>query len=230
MDEARERLPKDVMLAYHAVLTDPFVGVEPLGLGAFQAVVPMLGEPTFSALAAPPGEGDEGARRRALLDRWVQHAARGTAVRFPETPAQWLDTTEGARVKRTPGAFQDDLLAATGRPFYSAQLGRSGGTPRPWLAWITRHLAGDDVTADGLFLKASNVAFLPADEVTWRRCTAPPACSSTKAALHPLHPRPGGLPAHEELHRLRSPLARAAVQRRPAGRVPRARWLLPSAP
>jgi ATP-dependent helicase YprA (DUF1998 family) len=184
-DAVMDAAPKDLLLALYAVLFDPFTGVEALALAVCDGSVPADQLSAFAALPAPAGVGNDDERRRAVLARWVGHVARKRAVRLRGTPADWLESDQGARVRRVGVAFKDDMQAVVGAPFFNANLSRANGAPRQWLAWLERLFADGPVTANGLIANASTIVLRLADEVPWARC---PVCTRVQR-LSPLTSR-----------------------------------------
>jgi ATP-dependent helicase YprA (DUF1998 family) len=173
--------PKDAIYALYGVLFHDFTGVERLGLATFAGRAAPIRAAAMAALPVPPGTwAADDVRRDSLLSLWVRLAVKGHAVRLGGTPAEWVDSDVGAKIRRTKGGFEDDLKPILGA-LYRPNFQRSGGVTNGWLAWIERALAGGDATADGLLLKASAIQILLHDQVAWARC---PVCTM----VQPLNP------------------------------------------
>lgn len=172
--------PKDVVLSLYGVLFDPYTGLEALALGTFDGLILPLHAQAFAALSAPGGAA---ATKEALVARWVQHLARRRAIRLRGTPADWVESESGARVRRVSGSFQDDLSPLLGTTFYRANFSRANGAPRPWLAWLEGTYAEGPATAQGMIANASLIT-LKLSGVSWSRC---PVCTRVQP-ISPLSP------------------------------------------
>lgn len=160
----------DVLHALYHTLTSRYYGLEPLGLAAFAGEPDALSAVEFDTLAPPPGDAAAGERRQALLNRWVQLAVQKGAVKLEGTPAEWIDSNDGAQISRVSGSFQTQLKADLGSTFHRAQLTRPAGLPKPWLRWLQAGMKTGDVTANGMLVAAGRVRLRLQDEVVWARC------------------------------------------------------------
>ena len=160
--------PKDVLLALHGLLFDPFTGLEALGLGTFGAAVPLMYRTKFDALAVPEGTGTPSERRAALLDLWVRLAVGRSMVRLPNMPPDWIDAPRGSKVHRASGAFAALKHAVPGR-FFTQQLASPNGRPQPWQAALQLAFGDGPATAQGMLVQSGSVA-LVVDGIAWQRC------------------------------------------------------------
>lgn len=154
-----------LMSAIYPVLKDPHTGLRALGLATLSAALSPDEEATLRALPAPPTPTDESedARRRALLDLWLNVVARD-ALFLPTTPRDWLDSDAGARIKRAKATFSGALKDIIGKRWSNTHL-KPGS---PWARFITETFAANE-TANGFYLKASKVT-VEASNIQWRRC------------------------------------------------------------
>jgi hypothetical protein len=165
------RTPEDVLLALSQTISDRYTGVEALGLAAPIGHIPRVAMADLARLPAPPGPAglSEDERRQALVNLWLREAVRAGMLKLPQTPPEWLDSREGGRVRRGKGSFSEPLKAILGSSFYNANLTRTGGRARPWLAWLEQHM-GQDATANGFFLRPNVVKLDLSGGLGWRRC------------------------------------------------------------
>lgn len=162
---------KALMLALYPVLTDPHTGVSALALAVAKPFLSTSEYEELDTLPAPPkidGVDDKQARR-ALLELWVQAALRQRALWLPTTPAEWLDATEGAKIKRLKGGFPGSLKDIVTTRWFNSNLRPSAGTEIPWLRYLERTF-GYSHTANGYIIKSSKIC-LEQENIKWRRCT-----------------------------------------------------------
>lgn len=165
-----QRTNKALMLALYPVLNDAHTGLSALALGTIQASLDGADLRAFEQLAAPPGPDELSAydRRWALLDLWLHDAILSRALYLPTTPAEWLDSSDGAKIKRTTASFPGFVRELVSTAWFNANLRSTAGAPKPWTQFITRAFATNE-TANGFILRASKLRLVTQD-VSWRRC------------------------------------------------------------
>ncbi len=164
------RTNKAIMLALYPVLKDAHTGLSALGLGTIRASLDAADLRALEQVPAPPEPADlsEDERRWALLDLWVNHAVLSHALYLPTTPSEWLDATDGAKIKRTNKSFPGFVKDLVGTRWFNANLRGRAGALTPWMSFITRTFATNE-TANGFILRASKLRVVT-DGILWRRC------------------------------------------------------------
>jgi ATP-dependent helicase YprA (DUF1998 family) len=161
------RVNKALMLAVYPVLKDTHTGLSALAIGTILPALTAVDRQSFDALPVPPtpqGLSDE-EKRSALLDLWVRAAVAAHAVFLPTTPSDWLDSDEGARIRRIKAAFPAPTKELVGNAWFNAHL---NGSSKPWVEFVTRVFARD-TTANGFIVRASRL-FIAIEGIEWRRC------------------------------------------------------------
>lgn len=164
------RTNKALMLALYPVLKDPHTGLSALGLGTIRPSLDQTDLRAFIALPAPPVPADlnEDERRLALLDLWLNDAVLSHALYLPTTPSEWLDSTVGAKIKRTKSSFPAFVKGLVGTKWFNANLKGHSGAPSEWGRFISR-VFGTNETANGFILRASKLQVC-SEDIEWRRC------------------------------------------------------------
>jgi ATP-dependent helicase YprA (DUF1998 family) len=161
------RVNKALMLAVYPVLKDAHTGLSALAIGTVRPTLSAVDRKKFDTLPVPPGPqglSDE-EKRSALLDLWVRAAVAGHAVVLPTTPSEWLDSDEGARIRRIKAAFPPLVKDLVGSAWFNAHL---TGTEKPWVHFVS-HIFARDVTANGFIVRASKL-HIATEGIEWRRC------------------------------------------------------------
>ena len=199
------RTNKALMLALYPVLKDPHTGLSALGLATIRAALDQTDLRAFQSLPAPPEPAtlSEDERRWALLDLWLNDAVLSHALYLPTTPSEWLDASDGAKIRRTKATFPPFVKELVGTKWFNANLKARAGSPSEWGRFLSRTF-GVNETANGFILRASKVQVV-SKGIDWRRCdtctSAQPfnplasdscrvrpgrsACSGTTSALQP---------------------------------------------
>lgn len=165
-----QRTNKALMLALYPVLKDPHTGLSALGLATIRAALDQTDLKAFHNLPAPPGPASltEEERRWALLDLWLNDAVLSHAMYLPTTPSEWLDATDGAKIKRTKSTFPSFVKELVGTKWFNANLKGSAGAPSEWGRFLSK-VFGTSETANGFILRPSKLQVI-SDGVEWRRC------------------------------------------------------------
>lgn len=173
-----QRTNKALMLALYPVLKDPHTGLSALGLAAIKPCLGTAEEQALALLPAPPipSESTEEDGRYALLELWATTAVSGHSIYLPTTPSEWLDASEGAKIKRVKASFPSMVKDLVGARWFNTHL-RARGTSTAWSQFITRTFAVSE-TANGFVVRAAKLR-LVSEGISWRRCdtctTAQPA-------------------------------------------------------
>ena len=150
---------KALMVAVYPVLSDAHTGLSALGLAAFKPNLSSSDERDLAQLPAPafPSHLDENGRRLALLELWLADAVRRHALFLPTSPSEWLDSDDGATIRRVKGNFPEMVKNLVTSRWFSANLRKRAGQQPPWLAFIARTF-GVFPTANGFVLRAAKCA------------------------------------------------------------------------
>ena len=200
-----QRTNKALMLALYPVLKDPHTGLNALGLATIRASLDPTDLRAFQKLPVPPEPAhlSEEERRWALLDLWLNDAVLSHALYLPTTPSEWLDSTTGAKIRRTKATFPTFVKDFVGTKWFNANLKGRTGAPSEWGKFLSK-VFGTNETANGFILRAAKLRVV-SEEIEWRRCdtctTAQPfnplaadrcrvrpghrACTGTTSALDP---------------------------------------------
>ena len=200
-----QRTNKALMLALYPVLKDPHTGLSALGLATIRASLDPTDLRGFQKLPVPPEPAhlSEEERRWALLDLWLNDAVLSHALYLPTTPSEWLDSTTGAKIRRTKATFPTFVKEFVGTKWFNANLKGRTGAPSEWGKFLSK-VFGTNETANGFILRAAKLR-VASEEIEWRRCdtctTAQPfnpiaadrcrvrpghrACTGTTSALDP---------------------------------------------
>lgn len=200
-----QRTNKALMLALYPVLKDPHTGLSALGLATIRASLDPTDLRAFQKLPVPPEPAhlSEEERRWALLDLWLNDAVLCHALYLPTTPSEWLDSTTGAKIRRTKATFPTFVKEFVGTKWFNANLKGRTGAPSEWGKFLSK-VFGTNETANGFILRAAKLRVV-SEEIEWRRCdtctTAQPfnpiaadrcrvrpghrACTGTTSALAP---------------------------------------------
>jgi len=164
------RTNKALMQALYPVLNDPHTGLSALGLGTIEASLDAGDRREFEQLPAPPEPSDltDDERRWALLDLWVHDAVQRRTLFLPTTPGDWLDSRDGAKIRRTRGRFPPFVRDLVGARWFNASLNGAAGAPMPWIDFITRTFRTNE-NANGFILRASKLRTVTKG-IEWRRC------------------------------------------------------------
>ena len=164
------RTNKSLMLAVYPVLNDRHTGLSALGLAAIRPNLTTRDERALAMLPLPPEPSHLSAHelRLALLDLWVADAVSRHALFLPTTPAEWLDSGAGAKIRRVKGAFPGMMKELVGSRWFNANLRVRRGSQPPWVQFITRTF-GVLGTVNGFVLRASKLRVVR-DGISWRRC------------------------------------------------------------
>ncbi|KAF5055625.1 ATP-dependent RNA helicase RhlE [anaerobic digester metagenome] len=164
------RINKALMLALYPVLTDPHTGINALGLATIRASLDQSDLRTFQTLPTPsePSNLSDEDRRWALLDLWLNNAILSHALYLPTTPSEWLDSTNGAKIKRIKASFPPFVKDLVGTKWFNANLHKNTGGPSQWGHFLAR-VFGTNETANGFILRASKL-HLVSNDIDWRRC------------------------------------------------------------
>ena len=161
---------KALMLAVYPVLSDAHTGLSALGLAAFKPNLAPTDERDLAQLPSPPVPShlDGNGRRLALLELWLAGAVRRHALFLPTTPSEWLDSEEGATIRRVKGTSPEMLKDLVTSRWFSANLRKRIGQQPPWLTFIARTF-GVSSTANGFVLRAAKVR-IERSGISWTRC------------------------------------------------------------
>jgi ATP-dependent helicase YprA (DUF1998 family) len=164
------RTNKALMLALYPVLKDPHTGLSALGLATVSASLDQTDLKAFQKLATPPEPAhlSEDERRWALLDLWLNDAVLSHALLLPTTPSEWLDASDGAKIKRTKAIFPTFVKDLVGTTWFNAHLRTRAGAPPEWAKFLSK-VFGTYETANGFILRASRFRVV-LQGVEWRRC------------------------------------------------------------
>jgi hypothetical protein len=170
------RINKALMLAVYPVLKDPHTGLSALALGTIRPALNAVDRKKFTALPVPtsPQDLSDEEKRAALLDLWVRAAVAAHAVFLPTTPSEWLDSDEGARIRRINAAFAPVVKDLVGSKWFNVHLNGAG---KPWIQFVSQVFARD-TTANGFIVRASKLQ-IATEEIEWRRCDQ---CTTAQAA------------------------------------------------
>ena len=159
-----------LMLALYPVLKDPHTGLSALGLATIRASLEETDLRDFRELPVPtlPTNLSEDEVRWALLDLWVNDAILKHSLYLPTTPSEWLDATEGAKIKRTKAAFPAFVKDLVGTKWFNAHLKGTPGAKSEWTRFLSRTFGANE-TANGFILRASKLRVV-SDGIAWRRC------------------------------------------------------------
>ena len=166
----RYRTNKALMLALYPVLKDRHTGLSALGLATIRASLDSTDLRAFGALPAPPAPADldEQERRWALLQLWIDDAVLSHALYLPTTPGEWLDSDNGAKIRRTKTTFPAYIKKLVGTRWFNANLRGRAESASAWGAFLSR-VFGAHKTANGFVLRASKLRVV-AEGIEWRRC------------------------------------------------------------
>jgi ATP-dependent helicase YprA (DUF1998 family) len=164
------RINKALMLALYPVLKDTYTGLSALALGVIQPNLETSDLRALAQLPPPPGpvELSDDERRRALVNLWVHDAVMSHALYLPTTPSEWLDSNDGAKIKRTKANFPGFVKDLVGTRWFNENLRGRPGVPSLWTQFISRTF-GENETANGFILRAQKLRIV-ANGISWRRC------------------------------------------------------------
>jgi ATP-dependent helicase YprA (DUF1998 family) len=157
-----EETPEEALGALYRLLFDAHTGLEALGLATFDLHLSGDSLTAVQALVSPAGTTIPNAKP-SLLRLWAQLTARRSMIRLPNTPAQWVDSAMGARVRR--GALGPELL----RELLPSRVYSSTFGPKGQYRNAMETLSDGPPTADGAILRARSFLLL-SNQISWTRC------------------------------------------------------------
>lgn len=191
------RCPEAILLSIYSILTDKYRGLNALGLASVKPLLSEKQEAQLRKLPAPPGKSSssEDERREDLLSLYCLSAMTRRNIYIDQTPKDWIDGSEGAKLSRKKG-FNKYVTALPTKAWHNKNIGNQKGKPKPWRKFIEDHLTTEALTS-GFLIDASKLTLqLGAEFLRCAVCTsAQPAHSLAQVCINcggaPLEPLEG---------------------------------------